>query len=290
MSAEKNKIDITGGGRTRYKGIYPTAVAWITNTKKCDSIKDFCMENMASSCYTPVYKQLETNGTNMFQMFQWAEPEYCGYIVPLADELAVQEQYTCSESAFLPPNIESTQAPTCFNYMVGDGNCDPACNIGNCGYDEGDCDDAVVCECDTTWLGDGYCDMPCNSTLCSYDYGDCEVCAPQCQKAWQGDGTCDLQCNTAACGFDSAPMITGCVNSAAENFDYAATVDDGSCSLSGTANSSAVRAPASANAIMLPHCDISWGDHCELSKDSDCQNLSDEYCAPGCSRAWIGDR
>eukprot|EP01052_Picozoa_sp_SAG31_P027734 SAG31_NODE_2620_length_5364_cov_27.556315_2_plen_551_part_00 len=122
--------------------------------------------------------------------YSWFSPNAidnpCGYVVPMADTVAQERNYTCSGSMFI--NSETGFESVCLKYMVGDGNCDPGCNVPGCSFDGGDCTaDATTCPCDPTWLGDGYCDISCNITLCDYDFGDCNQCAPDCPRAWQGD-------------------------------------------------------------------------------------------------------
>jgi len=58
---------------------------------------------------------------------------------------------------------------------LGDGWCDPSCNVTELNYDEGDC---LFCTntgwCPDDFLGDGYCDEDCNIEECGYDDGDCD--------------------------------------------------------------------------------------------------------------------
>lgn len=67
-------------------------------------------------------------------------------------------------------------AKGCFEGWPGDGICDPACNNGECGFDDGDCDTGEYCAdgCPIYWIGDGICDITCFVDACDYDDGDCE--------------------------------------------------------------------------------------------------------------------
>lgn len=96
----------------------------------------------------------------------------------------------------MPPHC----SPGCLLDMVGDRSCQPACNVGSCGWDNGDCEyitgstsrlppttttstitTAAVaptpepgCGCNDVWLGDGICDSYCNTKACWFDHGDCQ--------------------------------------------------------------------------------------------------------------------
>ena len=93
----------------------------------------------------------------------------------------------------------------CLDIWIGDGKCDPNCDIPKCKNDGGDCTN--VCACPESWLGDGSCDLACNTSTCEYDNGDClqkvEQCNAQCKTAMLGDGYCDRECNVESCTFDN---------------------------------------------------------------------------------------
>ena len=102
--------------------------------------------------------------------------------------------------------------PLCPEAWIGDGVCDPDCNILKCLEDKGDCKD--VCICPKAWLGDGSCDQMCNNTVCDYDGGDCVAleCSPGCRSQMLGDGICDYQCNTEMCDLDKGDcdIVSNC--------------------------------------------------------------------------------
>ena len=54
----------------------------------------------------------------------------------------------------------------CQSDWVGDGNCDPACEVEACRYDLLDC---KGCPCTQTLLTNGRCDRACNSEQCDFD-------------------------------------------------------------------------------------------------------------------------
>ena len=93
----------------------------------------------------------------------------------------------------------------CLDVWIGDGKCDPNCDIPKCKNDGGDCTN--VCACPVSWLGDGSCDLACNTSTCEHDNGDClqkvENCNAQCKTAMLGDGYCDKECNVESCTFDN---------------------------------------------------------------------------------------
>eukprot|EP01050_Picozoa_sp_SAG11_P005540 SAG11_NODE_394_length_9826_cov_3.333607_11_plen_372_part_00 len=307
------------------------ALAWITARGACSqSIKDFCMAGLVVDCFVPLRQarcgvrrslsesdslrrmeeqdctdisslsceeQLECSYGDVDSLYdyQWRLPFALdmpgGYIIPLAEEYALTQDYTCAGSAFL--NVEGGSAHHCLDYMVGDGNCDQGCDVVGCQFDGGDCDQTIVtCQCDQTWLGDGYCDLQCNTTLCDFDYGDCQACAPGCPRAWQGDNKCDPECFVPECGNDTAPVVPGCLDTLALNFVYAATVDDQSCVYASAESPRTVFEPAATGYVRLPHCHVKWGAQCTLSTGGDCETLGtdEEYCAPGCKSVWIGDK
>jgi hypothetical protein len=92
--------------------------------------------------------------------------------------------------------------------------------------------------CSSNWLGDGYCDLACNVSECDWDNGDCEnvtltspilsgvgtqqwwwgqpqqsttsqqspldrYCVPGCPDSWIGDKYCDRACRNVQCGMDA---------------------------------------------------------------------------------------
>jgi hypothetical protein len=123
--------------------------------------------------------------------------------------------------------------------MVGDGNCDPACNASNCEFDGSDClpppppplppapptTTAPSCpfSCLPSWIGDGECDNACYSAACNFDGGDCEnPCSPNpclngggCRVSQFNGWKCD--CPLGYCGETCASREMLNANSESDN-------------------------------------------------------------------------
>ena len=67
---------------------------------------------------------------------------------------------------------------------------------------QGDCLTRCAEGCDTAFLGDSFCDRSCNVFECNYDLGDCNECSEGCPFSWLADGVCDAPCQTEACSYD----------------------------------------------------------------------------------------
>jgi len=125
-------------------------------------------------------------------------------------------------------------ASGCPSSYLGDGECDSACNVYACNYDNGDCDtnlnsEGEYCsyssECDSSWCSNNVCcdsgytccddDLDCSTGYvcginyyCEYDYDsyDSETAGcdfDSCPESWLADGTCDSSCNNLACNYDN---------------------------------------------------------------------------------------
>ena len=113
-----------------------------------------------------------------------------------------------------------------------DGVCQDRCNVEECEYDGGDCNQ--FCDCDyNLWMNDK-CDDTCNTTQCNWDFYQCveadevnETCnivvvnewnddtnndsdnySIHCYKSWVDDTWiddtwCDASCNVEMCDYDS---------------------------------------------------------------------------------------
>ena len=100
---------------------------------------------------------------------------------------------------------------------IGDGECNPQCNVSACFFDRQDCAvGATGCpaDCHPSWIGDGYCDEACFIARCHWDKRDCldrgvRPCADGCMPTLLGDGECDAPCNTQSCGFDNGDCFHG---------------------------------------------------------------------------------
>jgi hypothetical protein len=122
-------------------------------------------------------------------------------------------------------------SPGCPDAWIGDGICDPPCQVPACGMDEGDCDgfnggyggyggygpfpppppgQDCAPGCPSYWIGDGVCDQACLVPECGMDAGDCDTdsgyCAPGCPDYWIGDNYCDDACYVAECDWDAAGL------------------------------------------------------------------------------------
>ena len=76
------------------------------------------------------------------------------------------------------PKANHACADGCNWKSLGDGECQPQCNVAACYFDRGDCTrgpNATHCRADCTreWLDDGYCDEACFNAKCGWDGDDC---------------------------------------------------------------------------------------------------------------------
>ena len=58
-------------------------------------------------------------------------------------------------------------------------------------------------------LGNYECDEACNVTECGFDSGHCAECSPGCPANAFGNGVCDRECFSEACGFDGGLVLGG---------------------------------------------------------------------------------
>ena len=119
------------------------------------------------------------------------------------------------------PCSQQVLVALCSPFDWQDGVCDESCNVEQCSYDGGDCNQICVSndECDIySMLNNGQCDTVCNNSMCSWDLGDCDdsryfnlsdlngtYCNQQseshnlnesqlCDISWINDGWCDTNC------------------------------------------------------------------------------------------------
>lgn len=156
----------------------------------------------------------------------------CGinyYCVPKPISLSPE----VTEVQFAPPEqIEDPEfcAEGCLEQWVGDGLCDPACNVAECQFDGNDCDHIdlervgglceVNDECATGNCNNGLC-CPAGQICCN-SASDCpsgqtcnalkfcqsaprEQCGPDCAVDWIADGECQLEC--IMCDFDGGDCL-----------------------------------------------------------------------------------
>ena len=109
------------------------------------------------------------------------------------------------------PKANHACADGCNWKSLGDGECQPQCNVASCYFDRGDCTrgpNATHCRADCTreWLDDGYCDEACFNAKCGWDGDDCggAGCADACLPGSVNDGECDAECNVESCGWDGS--------------------------------------------------------------------------------------
>jgi hypothetical protein len=90
--------------------------------------------------------------------------------------------------------------PHCYPQKIGDGVCDPECNIDSCNNDGGDCGNCpAAC---VLRGGDGVCDEDCFE-ICSSELVDCPECSPGCTTIFEvGNGMCQPECYSYECQFD----------------------------------------------------------------------------------------
>jgi len=150
-----------------------------------------------------------------------------GLMIPLCSNTSPLSGRAHGTSTICPVGLESTWknspstlcAPGCEWLTLGDGKCDPRCNVEPCFFDRGDCDcggdgeaecdSGCPIDCKPEWIGDHFCDEACFRAACSWDARDClqrgeEACADDCLPSSIGDGECDAACNVESCGFDGS--------------------------------------------------------------------------------------
>ncbi|OQS03102.1 N-acetylglucosamine-1-phosphotransferase subunits alpha/beta, partial [Thraustotheca clavata] len=87
----------------------------------------------------------------------------------------------------------------CKFQMLGNGECNPACNVESCGYDYGDC------KCDESNAGMMTKDW---EAIClETTSNNANQCNPECKWDWIGDGKCHPKCNIGECAFDGGDCL-----------------------------------------------------------------------------------
>jgi hypothetical protein len=92
--------------------------------------------------------------------------------------------------------------------MLGDGNCDPECNVDHCHFDLADCAQSAWVEgqCTQELLDNSKCDAECDTKESSYDNFRCvsciQSCAEGCSLELMLNGVCDEVCSSEECQFD----------------------------------------------------------------------------------------
>jgi hypothetical protein len=92
--------------------------------------------------------------------------------------------------------------------MLGDGKCDPECNVDECHFDLADCAQSAWIDghCTQALLENSQCDSECNSEAASYDNFRCvsstQSCAEGCSYELLQNGVCDEACSSLECQYD----------------------------------------------------------------------------------------
>eukprot|EP00924_Labyrinthula_sp_SR-Ha-C_P006548 maker-scaffold_38-snap-gene-1.18-mRNA-1 protein AED:0.01 eAED:0.01 QI:59/1/1/1/1/1/3/608/234 len=115
--------------------------------------------------------------------------------------------------------------PSCTVSLVGNGICEPECQVREFNFDFPDC--CNISDCKTHLVSNTECNDECNILECAFDGGDCfenseckafpETCAPEdlvnlpvctlstvnkCSLTMIGDDVCDASCYTGDCMLD----------------------------------------------------------------------------------------
>ena len=98
------------------------------------------------------------------------------FILLATAALAIQIQ----EPNTIAPETEERCVEGCVPHMLGNGICDPPCNVAPCYFDQGDCDAPTE---GTTWPNN-------------------QECAPGCSWEMSSNPVCDPTCEVADCNFD----------------------------------------------------------------------------------------
>lgn len=151
--------------------------------------------------------------------------------------------YTCFSSVCdlwheeLAQNELDPCAENCTTGTVGDGVCNPACNVSACAFDLGDCqirfastgpnntnpDQGLFSSlatasssvrqcfpgCEAQMIGNGICDAECAFPACSYDNGDCEIFNPCAGDPCLNGGTCSVPVGSSIYHCDCAAPYCG---------------------------------------------------------------------------------
>ena len=177
------------------------------------------------------YKQDDT-GVEVFYMTS-ATYGYCGANYRPWAGCTLYLSVTAYESTEYHVAVLDTESPKgtacadgCAWKMLGDGECQPQCNVTSCYHDRGDCeanpvnsngdplDDAGLhcrADCKKEWRDDGFCDAACFNAKCHWDGNDCggPGCADDCLSALLDNGECNAACNVEACEWDRSDCFHG---------------------------------------------------------------------------------
>ena len=139
------------------------------------------------------YKQDENDGVEVFYMTSGTYG-YCGLNHTASAGCTLYLSVTAFESTEYRVAVLDTASPDgtacaagCAWKQIGDGECQPQCNVTSCYDDRGDCDargpdetggvgsSALHChaDCKPEWKDDGFCDAACFNAKCGWDGADC---------------------------------------------------------------------------------------------------------------------
>ena len=139
-----------------------------------------------------------------------------------------------TDACWQPCRRKSLASLVCRPFLYHDGFCNYECNVPDCNYDGGDCNQLCdFTQCDYLSLGDGICDSGCRNAECGFDYCDCTannidaqyisieeknecywnytlcdiktdcvVYDTNSSQSWLGDNVCDNYCNNVDCNYD----------------------------------------------------------------------------------------
>lgn len=139
--------------------------------------------------------------------------------------------------------------------------------------------------CPDSWQGDGYCDASCNVTECNFDAGDCEnvtasttsswygfnnrytsasgYCSVGCPNSWIGDKVCDRSCKVEECGWDAGDCSEYPVYSNLLGYEIAPSISVPQNSIAAYVNLSSVFSTVTTT----KKCDDSWVRAAVTKKD-----------------------
>lgn len=206
---------------------------------------------------------------------------------------------SCNVSACGNQNLVCLEKDRCYNFMIGDGNCNYLCNndpdckgvcVPGCKYIDlskglcpAQCSGKCFTHCSPQYcspgclysdLSSGYCDPQCS--LSCLDKCITNQCSPGCYYTDMASGLCPMEC--AGPCFQSCPHLycsPGCLYS---------DLYSGKCSTNCTSSCLILCNKDSTSIYCSPGClysDLASG-RCPSSCTSSCLDLCTDSCSPGC--------
>ena len=171
------------------------------------------------SVWLPNGVEICTNGTIVIDNVEYKGFNYLGYgrnstLISDDDNTELLKFIAKFDPCRSPCAIVSFD---CYAIEWQNGVCLDECNIEECNYDGGDCNQLCDCEYDL-WFNN-QCDDECNTTQCNWDFYQCvesvdanETCnvtggdmvnyTIPCYVSWTDDTWCDTVCNVESCDYD----------------------------------------------------------------------------------------